>query len=469
MALIGAGIGSLSGRIIKMGARARRTLMLTGASGGLGAIFRAPLGGAITAVEVLYKEDFESDALLPCIISSVTAYTIFSAVLGFSHKLQFDVNLFHTPVELIFFVLLGLFCSGAGYIFVRMFKVFRELVFEKMPFHKILRPALGGLLIGIIGLLFPKAIGEGMGVIQLVINGDYPNNVMVASLFLLALAATKMIATSITLQSGGSGGVLIPSLFIGAMLGTLFGNICHYLFPQLVPSVTPYTVVGMAAFFSAVTNASLGALVIVTEMTGGYELLPPLMIVAVISLITSHKWSIYREQVPNKFASRAHYWDMKPVTLQNAKISDAFINQYTAKAIIKDSTSVDEIEALAESMEQTDYIIKNSLGELKGLFSLRDLSEISDEVKETRDLLVAKDLICRKLFYVTEDDSLYQALKYLMDSDFDKVPIVRKEGKSMQLLGYIQQQDIIKYYYKLASQHEKVFSHENNQSWNEHG
>ncbi|HCU24299.1 MAG TPA: chloride channel protein, partial [Deltaproteobacteria bacterium] len=348
MAFIGAGIGSLYGKFIKMGTRARRALLLSGAAGGLGAIFRAPLGGALTAVEVLYKEDFEADALVPCIISSVTAYSIFSSVAGFGHMLRFETQMFHSPVELGFYVLLGLFCSLAGYLFIRMFSAFRNKIFLKLPIPKILLPAIGGLLIGILGLAFPPAIGQGLSVIQGVINGNYPSYWLTGSLFLLLLAVSKMVATSLTIQSGGSGGTLVPSLFIGAMLGGFFGNLVHHFFPDMAPSVNPYVVVGMAAFFSSVTNASLAALVMVTEFTGGYELLPPLMVVAVISLITSHKWSLYRNQAKNKFSSKAHLWDMNPRNLQHVKIGSAFHGRYLSEAVIMNNQKLLDIEKMTQ-------------------------------------------------------------------------------------------------------------------------
>lgn len=455
MALIGAGLGSFVGKITKMGARAKRTLLLTGSAGGLGAIFRAPLGGAITAVEVLYKEDFETDALLPCIISSVTAYTVYSSVTGFSHHIQFDTTIFHSPVELIFYVFLGLFCSGAGFIFIRIFRGMKEKVFQRLKVNKIFLPAIGGLMVGLIGIFLPHAIGEGMGVIQGLIDGNYPDNWMLAFIFFLALAFLKMLATSSTLQSGGSGGVLIPSLFIGALLGGAFGTVCHHFFPESVPSVTPYIVVGMAAFFSSVTNASLGALVMVTEMTGGYELLPPLMTVAVVSLITSHKWSIYKNQVPNKFSSQAHLWDMNPRNLEHVKIRGAFHYKYHRRAVIPHGLSLQKIEKLMKDIQQTDFLVESEQKELIGIICMRDFAGQGFELKDSKEILVAQDLINRQLFYVTENDSLYRAMKFLTDSDFDKVPVVREEGEKLLLLGYLRHQDVVQYYYGIGLQHEK--------------
>jgi len=450
MALIGAGIGSLYSRIIRMGPRARRTLLLAGSAGGLGAIFRTPLGGAITTVEVLYKEDFETDALLPCIISSVTAYTIYCSALGFGHHLKFRGTIFSSPIELLFYIGLGLFCSLAGYFFIWVFRQSREKFFLKIPINKILRPAIGGLFIGIIGLLMPKAIGEGHGVLQGVIDGNYPQYWLTAALFLLALALLKMLATSITIQSGGSGGVLIPTLFIGAMLGGFYGTLCHQFFPEIVPSVTPYIVVGMAAFFSSVTNASLGALVMVTEITGGYELLPPLMTVAAITLITTHRWSLYKNQVKNKFSSEAHLWDMNPRNLKHANIRLAFGDKFHTRAIIRNNLSLREIEKFTQETQQSDLIVENDQGKLVGLFSLRDLYPEEEDLIHSKDILIAEDLITRPLYYVTLENSLYDAIKFLTDSDFDKVPVVRKKDKEPELLGYLRHQDILQYYYRMG-------------------
>ncbi len=309
-AQIGAGIGSTIGRLLKMGARAQRTLLLAGAAGGLGAIFRAPLGGALTAIEVLYKEDFESDALVPCIISSVTAYTVFSSVVGFGHIFNLEIESFHSPVELLFYIVLGFLCSGVGWLFVKFFHGMHDYVFARLPLWKPLIPAFGGLLVGCVIFFFPEVIGDGFGILQDSIDGEFGGNWVTATRLFAFFALLKIVTTTFTVQSGGSGGVFGPSLFIGGMLGGLVGTLSHHFFPEHVTSVAPFIVVGMASFFAGVANASIAALVMVSELTGGYELLPPLMVVSVIALIFSRKWSIYRNQVKNKFFSRAHLWDM---------------------------------------------------------------------------------------------------------------------------------------------------------------
>lgn len=455
MALIGGGIGSLIGAMLQVGARARRTLLLAGAAGGLGAIFRAPLGGAITSVEVLYKEDIESDSLIPCIISSVTAYTLFSAFVGFGHNLEFKTTIFHSPVELIFYALLGLICSFSGFVFLKVFTLVPEYIFNKLPIHPALLPALGGLGIG--GFLFinPDVVGEGVHVLQRAISGEFQGPWLQVCGTFLTLAALKIVTTTLTIGTGGAGGALIPSLFIGAMIGGAFGTVCHEFFPTLVPETVPYMIVGMAAFFSAVTNASLGALVMVTELTGSYQLLPPLMIVAVISLISSSRWSLYRNQKKNKFSSQAHLWDMNPSLLQNTQIREAFEGDYRKEHIFPNNTSLHALDSWARDTQETDCLIVTMTGEFEGMLSFKDFAKAEDELdEETKNIIVAEDLVSRAPQFIREQDSLLKALHFLTHTDLDKVPIVDDSSGTQQLKGYLRYKDILKYYYSIGLRQE---------------
>jgi len=444
-AQIGAGIGSLLGKYIKMGARARRTLLVAGAAGGLGAIFRAPLGGAMTAVEVLYKEDIETDALIPCILSSVTAYTLFCSVKGFDRMFAFQVQLFHHPIELIFYGILGLLCSGTGLLFVRVFHGSRTRIFQRLPLHPLLLPVAGGLMVGAIGFFLPEVLGQGLGYVQLAMDMDLSGATfqMAGSFALLALF--KIVTTSLTLSSGGSGGVFAPSLFIGGMLGGCVGTVSHLLFPTLVPQVAPYIIVGMGAFFAGVANAPIASLLMVSELTGAYELTLPLMMVATISLITSRKWSIYTTQVANKFFSNAHAWEMNPEVLRDLTISTLFKNVYHTGAIVQEDLPLRSLEALAGRLNETDFIVKDAHDVLKGLVCLKDVYYQVD-VEPLRDLAVAHDLINRAPMYVTPSDSLMDALEHLLRSEVDKVPVVSLEDGVHQVIGYIQYRDILNVY-----------------------
>ncbi|MCH7564176.1 MAG: chloride channel protein [Gemmatimonadetes bacterium] len=445
IAQIGAGIGSALGRFLKMGARARRTMMVAGAAGGLGAIFRAPLGGALTAVEVLYKEDIETDALTPAIISSVTAYTIFSAVNGFDHVFAYSSEAFHAPVQLIFYAVLGLVCSAAGYVYVRFLHGSKRLFFDRLPINKYLIPPIGGLLVGLVGLAYPQAMGQGFGYVQQLILRQPIGGIEATVGILATLAVLKIVTTSFTISSGGSGGVFAPSLFIGAMLGGCVGTVCHQFFPVLVPDVTPFVVVGMGAFFAGVANAPIASLVMVAELTGAYELIPPLMVVAVLALITSRRWSIYTTQVDNKFSTRAHLWEMNPNILKRVTIGDAMRGVYERSAIIPHDLPLTEIDSFSRESGESDLLLKDDLGDLSGLLSLNDLGD-REELEHVSSLLLADDLVNRRTISLSPDDNLIQALEFFGEGEFDKLPIVETTDGHNKLLGYVRYRDIIAFY-----------------------
>jgi CIC family chloride channel protein len=445
IAQIGAGIGSGLGRFLKMGARARRTMMVAGAAGGLGAIFRAPLGGALTAVEVLYKEDLETDALTPAILSSVTAYTLFCSVNGFDHVFAYNGESFNTPIQLLFYAVLGLVCSGAGYLYVTFLHGSKRLFFDRLPINKYLVPPLGGLLVGMIGYFHPQAMGQGFGYVQQLILHQDIAGIETTVQFLAMLVVLKIITTSFTISSGGSGGVFAPSLFIGAMLGGCVGTLCHQLFPDIVPDVTPFVVVGMGAFFAGVANAPIASLMMVCELTGAYELLPPLMVVAIISLITSRRWSIYTTQVTDKFSSKAHLWEMNPKFLKRVTIDDAMRGTYARSAIISHGLPLAKMEALARESGESDLLLQNEQGELTGLVSLNDIGDRED-LDHLGPLVVADDLVNRPSIYLGPDDNLVRALEFFGEVEFDKLPIVDTSNGGNKLLGHVCYRDIIGFY-----------------------
>jgi CIC family chloride channel protein len=443
-AQIGAGIGSALGRLVRMGARARRTLMVAGAAAGLGAIFRAPLGGALTAVEVLYKEDLETDALTPAILSSVTAYTIFCSIKGFEHVFKVASEHFHSPIELLFYVVLGLVCSLVGYLYVRFLHGSKRYFFDRLPVNKYVVPPIGGLLVGAIGYWNPEVMGQGLGYVQQLIEGQPVGAVEVTVGGMLLLAVLKIATTSFTISSGGSGGVFAPSLFIGAMLGGAVGTLSHQYFPGTVPHVTPFVVVGMGAFFAGVANAPIASLMMVCELTGAYELLPPLMVVATVTLVTSRRWSIYFTQVDNKFSSRAHLWEMNPNVLRRITIGEMARGVYEQRGIVSNDMLLPQIEAYAQETGESDLVLKNQEGELAGLVALGDLEERGD-LKSLGDFIVAHDLVNRRTVSLTPGDNLISALEFFSDRQFDKIPIVdpRRGGR---LLGYVTFSSILDFY-----------------------
>lgn len=433
IAQIGAGVGSWIGQKLGLTVRERRSLMLAGTAGGLGAIFRAPLGGALTAVEVLYSEDFESEALLPSIVSSVSAYAVFSAIFGYDRIFALpEAFVFRDPVELVFYGVLGLVCIPAGILYIKVFYGTRK-VFRRIPvLPKHVKPMIGGLGIGLLGLVLPGVYGGGWGQIQLALFGQLTVGMMVA------LAFGKILATSLTIGSGGSGGVFGPTLFIGGMLGGAIGLIGQRFFPDIVTQPGAYVLVGMAAFFAGVANAPLGVMLMVCEMTGGYDLIAPLMLVSSIALIFTRRYSIYEKQVKDKFHSDAHLADRVVNILHTVPVNDVFDRERDAH-VLRSDMSLIAIRKLLVDTDLNEFPVRDADGHLCGILRLSDARPvILDE--ELDQVVIVADLMC-PLVTVLPDDSVYRALRVLRDAGYSEVPVVDPEDPD-RVLGMLHQEDI---------------------------
>lgn len=426
IAQIGAGIGSWLGRAFKLNVRERRLMLLAGCAGGLGAIFRAPLGGAMTAVEVLYREDVEAEGVVLCVISSSVSYGIFAGIFG--HQPIFDIPAikFSSVSELLLYAILGLVCVPFGYLYVKTFYGLRDRFFRKLPLRRALVPAFGGILVGLIALWQPQILSGGYGTIQKALLGQLP----VALMFTLAFL--KIAATSFTISSGGSGGVFGPSLFIGAMLGGAVGQLAHAWFPGIVGSPGAFALVGMAAFFAGVAKAPLGALLMVCEMTGGYQLIVPIMFASVVAILLSQRWSLYEKQVLNKFHSPAHRSDRALDILQDLSVKDV-PRKDTPPTILTEDMPFGRLRQLIVTTRESYFPVVDEESHLTGVLSLREIRPIFFE-DSVLDLLVLRDLISPPVS-VTLDESLSEALLKFLETEYGKIPIQNGDGGVVGMLG----------------------------------
>ncbi len=244
IAQIGGGMGSLLGKITGVPTRQRRLLLLTGTAGGLGAIFRAPLGGALTAAEIVYKEDFESQGFLPFVVASVVGFTVFTLITHQTNAyLNFPVFPFTHMRELLVYACVGLACVPFSWLFVKIYRTIREYSAREKRIPDFCKPAIGGLLVGLIAYVCPQALSTGWNFLGDSVAGHF------AFSALLFIAFAKILTTSLTIGSGGSGGVFGPSLFIGGMVGGAVGYGLHGIYPELVTNPGSYVLVGMGAFF----------------------------------------------------------------------------------------------------------------------------------------------------------------------------------------------------------------------------
>ncbi|HTU35503.1 MAG TPA: chloride channel protein, partial [Candidatus Acidoferrum sp.] len=303
IALIAAGAASVYSQLLHHSERDRRLLVLAGMAAGLSAIFRSPMGTAVFAIEVLYSRlDFETDALLYTMLSSIVAYTINGLFVGF--RPLFRTPTIPTPSASTFpwYVVFGLAAGAVATILPEVFYKTRDL-FRAIPIPIYFKPALGGLCVGLLGVALPQVLGGGYGWIQLSIDGK------LALRLLAVLILAKLLAFALTVSSGGSGGVFAPSLFVGAALGGTFAALLH-------KDPATFVVVGMAAVFGGAARVPIATMLMVTEMTQGYHLLLPAGITVMISYLLQAKIgstlnlkyrSLYEGQVPNYRDSPAHY------------------------------------------------------------------------------------------------------------------------------------------------------------------
>jgi len=305
-ALFSAGFGSIYAGLLKRTDKEKRLLVLIGMAAGLSAIFRSPIGTAIFAVEVLYSDmEFETEALIYTMLGSIIAYALNAVFVGWKPLFNVPGNLAAEHfIDYAWYALLGISSGIIGTLLPNLFYYTRDL-FKKIPIRDHFKPAIGALGVGLIALAYPQVLGGGYGWIQQAINGQ-----LVFSLLFILLFG-KMIAFALTVSSGGSGGVFAPTLFVGAMLGGLFAEIFHQ------PSAA-FAIVGMAAVFGSTARVPIATLLMVTEMTGGYNLLVPAALAVIIGFYVqdflSEKLnvkylSLYEAQVRRQSYSQAHRMD----------------------------------------------------------------------------------------------------------------------------------------------------------------
>ena len=307
-AQISVGLGAILARMLGMRDQERRILLLAGMSAGLAAIFRAPLGMAIFAIEILYSGMvFESEALIYTVISAVTAYAIHGFFVGWSPIFAIPRGLtFQHPATLLGFAMLGVLAGIFGAVLPTLFYRVRDF-FSRLPGPRHLKPALGGVLAGLIGMAAPQILGTGYGWVELAMAGKLTLGV------LLVILLVKAPAMSLTIGSGGSGGVFAPTVTLGAMLGGVVGLLLHQILPRLDFVPASFVVVGMAAIFSGAARTPISTLIMVAEMTGGYGLIVPAMLANILAFLVQTTltagWrypTLYESQVPAREDSPVH-------------------------------------------------------------------------------------------------------------------------------------------------------------------
>ena len=416
IAQIGAGFGSFLATKLGLSNADRRILLLAGMAGGIGATFRSPLGGALFAVEVLYRDtEFEHEGLIACIISSIVAYSIFGVITGWEPLLTTPNFDFRDPMELLFYAVMGVCLAAMGVFYCKFFYGLRDL-FKKLPLPEMLKPAVGAFALGLMALLVPQVMGSGYGWVQAALYGK------VALWVMLVIALAKIAATSLTISSGGSGGVFAPSLVIGAMLGGAFGAGAEALFPGMAGDPRAYVLLGMAGFFAGVSKTPIATLIMVSELTGNYGLLAPLMLICTLAMLAWRKSTIYEKQVGSRMESKAHLGDFVVDVMEGITVGD-LEDTGLPPTLIPDDTSLTEVMQLIAQAEGAYYHTVDDDGICTGVFSVNDIRRILDE-DIPPGLVIARDIAQTRIIYTTPEEPLSKALKKLSGRGLEELPVM---------------------------------------------
>lgn len=442
---IGSTLGSALGQWLRLPDERIRTLVACGAAGGIAATFNAPIAGVFFAMEVILGE-FATTTFSMVVLSSVTASIIARMTLGNNPAFAVPLYSMVSPWEIGLYFGLGLLAAPVAVAFSRILYAFEDL-FDAWHIPEYLKPVPGGLAVGTMGLFFPELFGVGYDGIEKVFAGKLVLGAMLLLVFL------KILATSITIGSGGSGGVFAPSLFIGVMLGGAYGLFVHGLFPTITASAGAYALVGMGAVFAAAAHAPITAIIILFEMTNDYRIILPLMTSVVVSVLVSHRLSresIYTVKLIRRgidIRARRAPNPMDVVTVGEAMTSDF--------EILPRSLSLQELAERFNRSGHRGFPVVDERGMLYGIVTLTDLENamLQDGVAK----LTVGDIASTDILVAYPDQTLHQALEQLSIRNVGLIPVVER-GRLRKLVGILRRADIIAAYVRAAGKGRATFA-----------
>jgi CIC family chloride channel protein len=421
---IGSALGSTTGRVAQVSEARLRVLVACGAAGGIAATFNAPLAGVFFAMELILA-DFTSQAFGMVVIASVTSSIIGRAVLGDVPFLKLPPFTVRSPSEYLLLALLGVLAGLVGVLFTKVLYAVEDACDAAWRGPEWLRPAVGGLALGAVLLVLPQLYGVGYPVLGNAVAGRY------AVLFLLVLMLGKMLATSLTIGIGGSGGVFAPSLFIGAMLGSAFGESVHLLSPASTGPVGAYGLIGMGAVFAGAARAPITAVVILFELTGEYSIILPLMAAIVLATGVSHAITgdtIYTLKLRRRGVDLGR--PAEALAPEQRRVNQ--VMSPVPQGVSRHTTLVQVAAALSRTQFGVLPVIDDS-GDYLGVVTARG---VADALADGKHENAAASLATEMPVTIAEDDLLTTASQTLTRSGASAMPVLDSAGSVVGWLTY---------------------------------
>lgn len=437
---VGSAFGSTIGQIFQVSARRMKTFLGCGAAAGIAATFNAPIAGAIFASEVILG-DFSAAAIGPIIIASVFGTVVSRAIYGDFPAFVPPAYTLHSPMEIAFYIVLGLITGVVAWFFVRaLYKT--EDIFDAWKLPVALKGLLGGALLGGVAVFLPQVLGVGYETMEIVLNGN------MGLILALGLVLAKIFATSLSMGFGASGGVFAPSLFVGSMLGGSLGVIFHTFFPEITAGSGAYALVGMAAMVAATTHAPVTAVLIIFELTAEYSVILPLMVSSILAMVVSSRLlkgsSIYTLKLERRGINIHGGTDIN--VLDKIKIS-------SLKQKIMDT--VDEhisLRGLLEKMSistASNIYVKNDSGKLVGIVTHSAMRRYLNHHEDISATVTAHDIMNSSIEVITDSTPIHEALRKMNEMDLEALPVVDADNK---LTGEVERRSIVNQYQEVLIQ-----------------
>ena len=450
MVQIGSALGSTLGQKLNLSEDRIRNLVACGAAGGIAATFNAPIAGVLFSLEIIAGE-FNVQYFSSVVVSAVTASVIGRAFFGAEPALHIPIAYgINSLWEFGFYILLGLGSGIVGAAFVRML-YWTEDLFEKWKaVPEWVQPAIGGLSFGLIALAYPiftgihwdvtpQIFGVGYNIIESALASQLALGVVLVFLIL------KMIVTSLTLGSGGSGGIFAPGLFMGAMFGTAFEIVINHLFPGIAAPPGAYALVGMAAVFSATAHAPLTAVLILFELTGDYKIMLPLMLTVVIATLLAKRLLNGESIYTLKLTRRG-------IRLRQGKDVDILQGVLVSEVMTKDLHTASQnmnLKELAQIFTATRHhgiAVLDAVGNLWGMVTIGDMEKaVNNGMSLSKTTVTEIGTPREKLATAYPDQSIGDALDKMSRRGYGRLPVVSRDNPA-ELLGLIQRRDVIESY-----------------------